>query len=358
MRIKIVLVVFLAFVLCVACGEGSNEFVDGDSDIDDAEQGSNDDTLIINEIVAKSSTDVDWIELYNASDSDLDISNYQLMDSKDTEAYIIPAGTIIDSNSYMVFERDKTGENSFAFGLASEDAVRLFDFSGDLVDSTNWLDGEAPEGKSWGRYPNGSGSFSTLLSPSKGAANQYSCGDGLIDDGEECDSNNMNDLSCASLGFASGTMLCTSSCAVDFSNCVYDSNEVVINEVVAKSTDEAEESLPDWIELYNPGDRTNISGWMIKDSNDNNVYTIEEDMYIESGEYLVFEYDKTGLTGFDFGLGVADSVRLYNRLIELVDETSWEEGQAPEGSSWGRIPDGTGSFITLETITKGSANIE
>ncbi len=359
MKREMIATMLCAFLLLVACGDGTveNGGGDSDSDLENTDQTASN-GLVINEIVAKSSTDEDWIELYNQSSKDQDISNYQLMDSKDTEAYIIPAGTIISGNNYLVFERDKSGESSFAFGLSSEDAVRLIDDDGEVVDSTNWVEGEAPEDKSWGRSPDGTGGFKTLLASSKGTKNQDNCGDGNIDAGEECDTDNLNDTSCASLGFNSGLLLCNSNCALDFSQCVYSSNEVTINEVVVKSTDEKEERLPDWIELYNPGDTTNISGWIIKDSNDANVYRIEENTFIESGEYLVFEYDKTGMAGFEFGLGSADSVRLYNRLEELLSETQWEEDQVPAGTSWGRIPDGTGSFKVLENITKASANLE
>lgn len=355
MRRIIVWATLFSLSLFVACGDSGGELVDGD--VDDTEQGI-EGGLVINEIVAKSSTDEDWIELYNQSNEDLDISNYQLMDSKDTEEYIIPAGTMISSNSYLVFDRDKSGETGFAFGLSAEDAVRLLDADANLVDSTNWLEGEAPEDRSWGRSPNGSGGFKTLLSASKGKENLYSCGDSHIDDGEECDDDNLNDTSCVSLGFKSGALSCNDNCSFDFSQCVYASNEVSINEVVVKATDEEGESLPDWIELYNPGGRTNLSGWIIKDSSDTNMYSIEENTFIESGEYLVFEYDKSEIAGFDFGLGSADSVRIYNRQEELLGETSWIEDQVPDGTSWGRIPDGTGSFMVLENITKAGANVK
>ena len=359
MNIKMITAMLCVFLIVGACEDGTSGNADGDNDYSTENTDLNPPgDLVINEIVAKSSTEADWVELYNQSAKDMDISNYQLMDSKDTEAYVIPAGTIISGGEYLVFERDKTGENSFAFGLSSEDAVRLIDDDGEVVDSTNWVDGEAPEDKSWGRSPDGTGGFKTLLAPSKGSENQDNCGDGYIDAGEQCDTDNLNGTSCESMGFDSGVLRCNSNCALDFSQCVYSSNEVTINEVVVKSTDEADERLPDWIELYNPGDTTNISGWIIKDSNDGNVYQIADNTFIEPGGYLVFEYDESGVNGFDFGLGSADSVRLYNRLEELLSETSWEENQVPDGTSWGRIPDGTGDFKVLENITKASANME
>ena len=63
-----------------------------------------------------------------------------------------------------------TGSLIFTFGLGKADAVRLFDAAGTLIDKAQWVDGNAPEGKSWGRYPDGDGAFSTLT-PTPGAPN-------------------------------------------------------------------------------------------------------------------------------------------------------------------------------------------
>ncbi len=133
---------------------------------------------------------------------------------------------------------------------------------------------------------------------------------------------------------------------------------LVINEVVAKSTDDNDETLPDWIELFNRGDALDIGGFIIKDENDDSIMVFPAGTMIASGGYLVVEKDELGESGFTFGLGSADSVRLYNSEEELVDETSWNDGEAPENTSWGRIPNGLGVFKTLYTPTKKAENID
>ncbi|HOE82652.1 MAG TPA: hypothetical protein PK329_06805, partial [Myxococcota bacterium] len=45
------------------------------------------------------------------------------------------------------------------------------------------------------------------------------CGNGVIDDGEQCDGANLNDKTCADQGFVGGELGCTSTCQFDTSGC-------------------------------------------------------------------------------------------------------------------------------------------
>jgi hypothetical protein len=48
----------------------------------------------------------------------------------------------------------------------------------------------------------------------------------------------------------------------------------------------------EWFELYNNGNATlNLNGFFFKDSNNDNIYTITSDLYLESGEFLVISAD-------------------------------------------------------------------
>jgi len=40
----------------------------------------------------------------------------------------------------------------------------------------------------------------------------------------------------------------------------------------------------------------------------------------------------------------------------ILDQADWAEGESPDGKSWGRIPDVTGPFKTLDTPTPAQAN--
>jgi hypothetical protein len=47
------------------------------------------------------------------------------------------------------------------------------------------------------------------------------CGNGLVDDGEQCDGGNLNGFSCTDLGYSGGTLACDPiTCTYDASGCV------------------------------------------------------------------------------------------------------------------------------------------
>ena len=102
---------------------------------------------VINEINYRSSDDFnpdDWIELYNPNSSSIEISNWEIKDDDDTHIFVIPQGTQIDANGYLIFVKDESdfinvfpnidyiGE--LGFGLGKSDSVRLFDSNGTLQD--------------------------------------------------------------------------------------------------------------------------------------------------------------------------------------------------------------------------------
>ena len=131
-------------------------------------------------------------------------------------------------------------------------------------------------------------------------------------------------------------------------------SSVSINEVVAKSATD----MPDWVELYNAGDAaTDLSGWLFKDDDDEHIYTFPEGTVIEPKAYLLMEKEQ-GEHPFDFGLGSDDAARLFDADEVLVSVLDWEDGQAPEGSSYGRSPDGSETVGTLPEVTPGAANGE
>lgn len=103
--------------------------------------------IVINEINYKSIASFnadDWIELYNSNSTAIDISNWKIKDDNDTHVFVIPAGTQIEPNGYLVFVKDESdfinvfpntpyiGELGFGFG--GSDAVRLYNLADELVD--------------------------------------------------------------------------------------------------------------------------------------------------------------------------------------------------------------------------------
>jgi hypothetical protein len=117
----------------------------------------------LNEIESSGGVPGDWVELVNASSTPADLSGWIFKDSDDTHAFVLPAGTTLAPNAYLVLD-----EASFGFGLGAADSARIFDASGALVDSYAWT---AHAAVTYGRCPNATGAFASTTAATKGAAN-------------------------------------------------------------------------------------------------------------------------------------------------------------------------------------------
>jgi len=243
----------------------------------------------INEIESNGGVPGDWVELINPGTTAADLSGYILKDAEDDHIAVLPAGTTIPAGGFLVVE-----EATLGYGLGGDDAVRFFAPDGvTILDSHAWPS-HAPT--SYGRCPDGTGEFQTTAIPTKGGPNDCSA-------------------------------------------------TVVINEI------ESNGGVPgDWVELYNPGPLTAVvGGFAFRDAEDDHVYTIPAGLTIPAGGYLVLDE----ADDFDFGLGGADSARLFDAAGELVDSYSWTSHAA---TTYGRCPNGTGEFVTTAAPTKGAAN--
>ncbi len=130
---------------------------------------------------------------------------------------------------------------------------------------------------------------------------------------------------------------------------------VIINEINYNSAPTAD--TEDWVEIYNRSDATVIiSGWILKDSNDDNEFVIPGNTFLEAGAYLVIYRDegdfeavhanvdnKVGPFDFNFSNG-GELIRLFNSSSALIDQVEYDdEGDWPTG------PDGTGPTLELRS---------
>ena len=86
----------------------------------------------------------DWIEFYNKTNSPIDVSGWKFSDSDNTHMYVLPFGSVLQSNGRIVLVQDTTLFNSrfpflsynlnpFVFGFSSNgEVLRLFDVTGKL----------------------------------------------------------------------------------------------------------------------------------------------------------------------------------------------------------------------------------
>jgi hypothetical protein len=137
--------------------------------------GVEDIRVVINEINYNSSLEKDakdWIELYNAGNTPVNMKNWILSDAGAEFGYTIPTDIIVSPGKYLVVCKDNAAFRSFypdvanstgdiLFGLSSTgDDVNLFNAEGVLVDWVNFAV-NAP----WPIGANGTGSSIELVNP-------------------------------------------------------------------------------------------------------------------------------------------------------------------------------------------------
>ena len=137
--------------------------------------------VVINEVLSHTDLpQVDSIELYNTTNQPIDISGWYLSDSdEDYLKYRIPNGTIIGASQYLVYDETDfnsgaPGVTNFALNGAEGDDVWLVraDDEGTIttfVDEAHFA--AAPNGESFGRFPNASGPLVPMLQTTLGEPN-------------------------------------------------------------------------------------------------------------------------------------------------------------------------------------------
>ncbi len=302
--------------------------------------------LVINEIAATGDPE-DWFELFNTSDRAIDLTGYFFTDDIEgrPERGSFPDGTVIEPFGYLLFYMD---DDWPGFKLSSDEELAIYSPAGELIDSVDWEDGQSPATKSFGRVPNGIGPFQTLDYPTKGAANlESTCGNDIAQPGQLCDGDDLNGLTCYSLGYDGGELGCLTDCrGFDTAGCERAEEIIVINEVTSAGDDE--------VELYNRGTiPVDLSGWYFTDDEpwlDDHTYVLESGTVLEPGDFLVFVKDEH----HPFGLGSDDYVALYTPDGAIADLVSWKDHDATP--SLCRIPDGHGEFQQCSTQTFGAPN--
>ena len=267
--------------------------------------------VVINEFLAHTDLPlVDYIELYNHGTEAVDLSGCGLSDSPDTNKFIIPPGTTLDSGDFTVFYQTNIG---FSLSSGGDDIYLVSADRSNVIDAVRF--GAQSNSLSVGRFPDGSDAFHPLAARSPGAANS-TAGPRVFD--------------------------------------------VVINEVMYHPLSGRDED--EYIELYNQGSGpVDLSYWRFADGVE---YTFPEGTVIPGEGYLVVAKDKARLIGKYTQLNGANMVGDYSGQLSdrgervtlarpddmalpfddlvLVDEVTYGDGD-----SWGRWADGGGSSLEL-----------
>lgn len=304
----------LSSSLLIGCG-GSSSKEENPEIIEPSTPSS---SLVISEIVASAvNGGNDWIELY-ALEGPVDLSSYSIVDDNtDRSPQALPNITLAQGEFIVIQAIDAddivpTDDYYVTFKLGSDDAVTLFN-DGFQVDQLDWLEGDAPEGTSYGvlygLFDDGA-SIGQMLSPTPGEINQE----------------------------------ITTSEPITLDTIVNENADIKINEVVAKDSDGGN----DWIELYVTGSISVYLGdYSLADEN-NELVSLPA-ITLSSGEfYRVYATDET-LEDHDtvnLKLGSSDQLSLF-KGDDLIDQLSWKKGQALINYSYGRFPDGSDATQTL-----------
>ncbi len=274
-------------------------------------------TVVLNEIMPSNDNlfvnpdglFTDWIELYNTSNSSVNLTGYFLSDDPlNLYKWNFPAGSSIGPDQYLIVWADASGQTGLHtnFKLSSTGETLYFSApDGTPIESLSY--GSVPSNKTVARFPNGLGDWTEMPATFE----------------------------------AENDMLLPEA-----------SSPVVINEFMASNTstvvDPAGE-FDDWVELYNNSTAPiNLSGYALSDSRTlASSWSFPTGTTIPAQGYLIVWLDaplspQTGLHA-DFRLSsLAERLILLNAAGQIIDVEHF--GRAGRDRSFSRIPNGTGGF--------------
>jgi spore coat protein CotH len=122
--------------------------------------------LVINEIMAKDSDGgFDWFELYNAGDAAVKLADYSVVDDGDDQEPAALPDLLLSPGEFLVIYATGTDTADVLyqvdFKLGASDSLSLI-LNDAVVDYMEWADSDAPEGFSYGLYPDGAWDSQTL----------------------------------------------------------------------------------------------------------------------------------------------------------------------------------------------------
>lgn len=272
--------------------------------------------VMINELLAHTDPPLlDFLELYNYSPFEADLSGCFLTDERNTNIFRIPDGTILGPGGFLAFDQNELG---FALSAAGETVYFINSNATRVIDAVRF-EGQA-NGVSYGRFPDGGPTLQELTARTAGSANAPA----LIRD-------------------------------------------IVINEIMYHPLSGSNDD--EYVELYNRGlSAMDLSGWRLMEGIS---YTIPDGVMIPSNGYLVIAANTSRLLtnypalggGNVFGnftgnlsnegervalarpetiVQTNGGVVTTNIYYVLVDEVTYSDG-----GRWGRWADGGGSSLEL-----------
>lgn len=273
--------------------------------------GASGGSLRLNEVLPYPSEGDAWAELYNDSETAVQLSEYYISDRiSEPLLFRLPVYTLEPGEYVLVYfsesETQSGGLNAgFSIG-ANDDAVVLSCADGTCVNALSWSEG-APED----------------VSIAYGSAG-------------EC--------------YTEPTPLATNA-AVEWRiaelSAMEKTDPVVINEIMPENETlfpDSEGDCSAWVELYNQSaDTISLAGYYLSDDTAAPFRAKLPDIELDAGEYLVVSLSRTADDAdeacVDFGLSAGESVVLTS-IDGMRQDVVAYDGACPENASYGRDEDG------------------
>ena len=268
--------------------------------------------VLINEFVADpADNDVEWIEIYNTTNKEINLSNWTIEDGNKTKTNLSGLLGINSDNKFKVIEKLAGILNN------SGDLIIIRDGLGNLIDQVaygNWDDGDknnnAPSvsnpfsvARKFDGYNtfNNANDFSITIKPTKGVSNIIQIEDEVSAEAKA---------------------------KFDFSN------DIFISEILPNPI--GDDAKQEFIEIYNKGARdVNLTGWSLSNEDNKKINfekiatnTTAAIAIIKAGEYLAFFRPQTKIVMHND----LEKIKLFQPLsdkpIQTVEYKNVEEGQS------------------------------
>ena len=261
----------------------------------------------------EANSDDEYIELYNASDEDIDLGGWWLDDQEaGTDPYQIDEGTVITPDGFLLFFRKDTG---IALNNGGDSARLILPDGITEVDRMDYdhSDDDTP----WSRTVDGAGVWTETYAPSPGSPNTPP-----------------TTPTPAPPGFITLNEVLPNPHDVDFDG-----------DGVPNYKDE-------YIEIYNPQSfSVQLAGWFLDDAEGgSSAYAIPVTTTIDAGGFLLFFRSETGVALNNDG----DDVRLIGPDGSIVDAFSFDATTADQ--AWSRSVDGSGIWTETYPPSPGAPN--
>jgi hypothetical protein len=255
----------------------------------------------------------DWVELYNTTNAAINIDGSIITDSDPAHQLVVPASTPdLAAHGYVAFRVDDPAVTG-NFGLGASDSVKLYapndSTLSTVVDQYSWT---VHATVTYGRDVAGAGTWKPTSVSTYGAVNQFSA---------------------AAAPSLTG---------------------VVINEAESHGDD----THGDWIELKNTSAvSVDLSNALLSDNDNGHAVRIPAGTSLAAGAVKAFRVDDPALPSNGFGLGDADSARLFK-----ADATDLATATPVSTRSWTTHAtrtyglNGSGAWVQTNLGTFGTAN--